>query len=337
MEKQKPNQLTPLSYYGQREFIIRDLFALLGNNRFQCCYDPFSGSGSLSFEAMDRELAQNYFVSDSFPVLRSLWELIKIKPQELISQYTSCVEIYISMTKEERCNYFSKMLTIFNECNKSGFLAKAAMLFTFLINYSEKNIPEFDKNFSLIVKPNLFINPELEKTNINEFERRTLYLSGLLNKFGTSFSSGDFFSCIETTNKGDIVFLDPPYPSQSEEIYYKISPEYKIREDLVKSIEHLTKSKVDFILLYGARMVSIEYQFDEESLNVDHLIRLSTHPVFGHFLDHIYVPKSLGLNSERLPLGVEFYRDFFRKNKEIDYDEYYQVLTHLQSKKFANI
>ena len=330
-----PNQqITPIQYFGQREAIIPDLFKLLGKNKYQCLYDPFSGSGSVSFAAMDQDLAQHYYISDSFEIFKHLWELIKTYPQAIIDDYTKYLYDYYIQPKEKRNNFYNQLLKKFNESNQAGFYAKAAIMFVFLINFADKNMPFFDNELRLATQANVFINPDDEKIKITEFSQRTTHVSNLINKYKTHFDAGDFLPCLKTVTQNDLVILDPPYPSQAHNVYFKLQQEKKLYENLRIALDNLNQKKVDFILLYGARIVKLDNQFDEEKFGVYHLLRLSTHQVFGHFLDHIYVSRNMALNIEKLPAGMTFYNKFFTSNQEMSSEKYEEVLSYLHAQKY---
>jgi site-specific DNA-adenine methylase len=330
---QASNQITPLAYFGQRETIIPDLFALLGERKYQCIYDPFSGSGSISFAAMQKKLGQHFYLNDSFPNFKHIWEFIRAYPQEFIKEYSEYVQSYCSQAKNERRSFYSKLLADFNNASRCGFYAKAAILFTFLTNYADKNLSIFDKNLQLVSEANVFIDIEIEKKNLADFTQRVMYLHELFKQYPSSFNSGDFLSCLDTASTGDLVILDPPYPSQAENIYFKLKDEQTLKQNIETAFTKLNEKKVDFFILYGARIVPLSKQFNEEKHKLHHLIRLSTHKIFGHFLDHIYVSRQLDLNSTQLPKGMAFYNQFFNSNEEMTQEQYQNALSALQSEK----
>ena len=331
--KSQITQLTPLFYFGQRESIVADLFLLLGNKKYQCLYDPFAGSGSVSFAAMEEDIASDYSLNDSFPVFKYLWEMIKASPGEFISEYTAYLTNYCAQAKNNRVAFYNRALSDFNHALSSGFYAKSALLFAFLINFADKNMPLFDQQLHLTTQANVFINIEDEKKNLDKFKERTERLHHLLNKYKTNFSSGDFLPCLETASKGDLVILDPPYPAQASNVYYKINEEKILQNNLRIAIKELKKRDVDLVILYGARRVLLENQLNDEELELQHLIRLSTHRTFGYFLDHIYISKNIASQLQQLPPGMAHYDTFFSSESVMTEEQYEKALNTLQHQK----
>lgn len=333
MVRNASQQITPLSFFGQRELLISDLFKLLGKNRYKGFYDPFSGSGSISFAAMECHLAREYYVNDSDPIFKQLWTVVRENPQELIASYSAHVEGYCRKSKEERDTFYKQVLQEFNELKKVGSLSRAAVLFAFLINFSHQNMPLFDQNLVLATQPNTLVTMDEGVGNLSQFKARSVHLSVLLKRNNVVFSDGDFLESLETATKGDVVILDPPYPTQAKNIYFKISTEETLQKKLRSTLKLLNERGVHFIILYGAVAVELRNQFDEESLGVRHLVRLSTSRIYGDGLEHIYVSRSIPLKEDQLPVSMAFYHSFFAPGIEISQESYREALGSLQSRR----
>ncbi|MBS0349764.1 MAG: DNA adenine methylase [Proteobacteria bacterium] len=317
--------ITPLHYFGQRESIVEDLFQLskveMPINSF---YDPFSGSGSISFAAIEQKKANNFHLNDSLPMLKSFWEWVRINPQSIVEIYSELIEDYYRFPTHQRRNVYEKLLKTLRYQNNVLSKPYFAAIFAFLINFSEKNIPLFDKNLELATRPNVEIDHESKLLKIKNFNDRITHLSHLFQVNKVFFSSGDYHKSIGSAKKGDLIIFDPPYPQQAHNIYYNIKTEIDLRESLSQTFRELNERQVDFMVLYGAGDIPPSVQF--RGLGLQHLIRLSCHPLYGEFLEHLYVSSTIPLNSASLPTGIIFYDQLFKPYKDVSSINYDQAL-----------
>lgn len=320
--------ITPLHYFGQRESIIEDLFKLSKvETPINSFYDPFSGSGSISFAAMEQKNAKNFYLNDSLPMLKSFWESVRTNPQSIVEIYSELIEDYYRFPIYQRNEVYEKLLKQLRYQNKVFNNPYFAAIFAFLINFSEKNIPLFDKNLKLATKPNLEIDHESKLLKINNFRDRITHLSHLFQINKVSFNSGDYYKSIVSAKKGDLIVFDPPYPQQAHNIYYNIKSEIDLRTSLSQTFEELNEKKVNFMVLYGAGDIPLSAQF--KGLGLQHLIRLSCHPLYGEFLEHLYASPTISLNSASLPTGIIFYDQLFKPCNgviSINYDRALYIL-----------
>ena len=326
-------QITPLVFFGQRELLVPDLFKLMGNRQYKSFYDPFSGSGSISFAAMQAQFSNLYYINDSDPVFKHIWQSIKDSPQSFIEDYSRYVEGYLNHSVAERAVYYNRLQDQFNQIKRSGTYKNAETIFVFLINFAKNNIPVFGTDLDLATEPNVNIITEKENKALADFRKRTLHLSTLLNQNNVVFISGDFNACLATVTQDDFVLLDPPYPTQSKNIYFKIKSEEALQNAIRATFDELNKRNVDFMILYGATTVSLNNQFDEERYNVHHLVRLSTSKIYGDGLEHVYISRRIHLTPETLPTSMGFYHTYFERNIEMSDKKYKEVLKELQTKR----
>jgi site-specific DNA-adenine methylase len=326
--------LTPLDYFGQRERILPDLLRIASNHQgpYENLFDPFSGSGSISFAAMQQHLAKSYHINDSTPVLSSLWGLVKDKPSMVICAYEQRLNHYMSLAEEGRRIYYQNCLDEFNQAVSKEQKKEAALLFPFLINHADANMPLFNASFQLASRPDISITKEQGQKRIGEFTRKVYTVSRLLKENNHHASSGDFTDCIRSATRGDLVVFDPPYPAQSESIYYNPKSEQVLWEGLRASFALLNQKGVDFMLMYGANAVTLSRQFQEPALQLQHLIRLSYHPIYKYYLEHVYVSEKLHMTEEKLPHGMVRYETLFAPGEEMSETKCNAVLAALKAK-----
>lgn len=291
LHEHKHEQITPLAYFGQREHIVQDLFKLIPTRKYKTFYDPFCGSGSITFAAMHKEIAQEYVMNDSYSILAHLWHTIKNNKESICLAYILKYHELYESYDDKRDEIYKATLDEFN--NESDH-TKAAALYLFLNNNAKNNMPVFAGNtlnttFNHNDEPLSFIIQRIRES------------SALLNQHQVHIKSGDFMACLHDVTKEDIVILDPPYPTLSSDVYFNLSEPDQLFKDLTSAITILNEKKVPFVISYGAGDLPECYQFDEQELQVVHLIRLTNSPVFGPYLEHVYIPKTSSSIMPTLP------------------------------------
>ena len=320
------DQLTVVSYFGRREFVVPDIFKLVGDKKYACIYEPFSGCAAISFAAMKAGLAKNFVINESFPLFEVLWKLIKNHSQELVSVYSELVKKYYAESKDKRLDFYNDLLAEFNEKYHLNMVTNAAILFVFLMNFSDNHIPYFDEQLNMSAHPNVFIDNATEARVISQFEKRVHDLSAMFHSNQILFLTGDFEASLTTVAHGDLVILDPPYPRQAENVYFKLHREKALQANIRATLERLSKNNIDFVLFYGSRIVGLENQFDEDQYNLHHLVRMTKHQDYGYFADHIYISRTISLSHDALPRGMEFYHSFFNRNEEMTQTKYQSMM-----------
>lgn len=324
------SSITPLFYFGQRESIIPDLFSLLGSKKYRRFFDPFSGSGSIGFAAMRSAVAEEYYINDSLPALKNLWEVVKQEPESLIASYNKLIEKYKASTLDEKSSFYKKSLEEF-KCRDKQNSQQSAAIFCFLINLSKNNIPIFNKSQELVSEPNIEIKPDASQINLTQFRQKIISLSHLFKQNQVIFSTGDYPRCIAPVAEGDVIIFDPPYPYQAENIYFNLREGALLKTQLGETFRTLGQKKVDFIVMYGAGLIPLAGQWADQGLQ--HLLRLSYHPLYGEFLEHIYVSPSIPLTTASLPEKIMFYDHVFKLGKEVSEGEYADALSYMRPAK----
>src|SRR5579872_7077371 len=128
-------RLTPLTYFGQRESLVDDIF-LLSGKKYNTLFDPFSGSGSISFAAMQSKVANHYCINDSYPIIIALWNLVKKDEEFVVKLYSQLYLDFQACSPKQRIEFFKKTLATFNAPTNKDVDARA-VYFAFLINHTK--------------------------------------------------------------------------------------------------------------------------------------------------------------------------------------------------------
>lgn len=165
---------------------------------FNRYFEPFLGSGAVYFAVSP----QKGLLNDLNKYLIGTYEIIRDRPDELIRELKMIDDKYHSLTNlEEKADFYYASREQYNKQNKMN-LNKAA-LFIFLNKagfngmYRENSKGEYNIPFG-----------KHDKCLIADAENILKVSSDLKD---ITFTSGDYKDALRTAQKGDLVYLDPPY------------------------------------------------------------------------------------------------------------------------------
>ncbi|CAH6419705.1 D12 class N6 adenine-specific DNA methyltransferase [uncultured virus] len=290
---------TPMFYFGQRESVVEDIFRILPSKSYRTLYDPFCGSASISLAAMNKGVARSYHLNDSYPLIAEFWKTIKDNAALVMKDYS---DIALTMSKtppEYRRGQYNELLNLMADSDRSDTLSsedviKKAATFLFINNWAEHNMPIFEEGTIKNQIRDSYPNEQDIHAHLLIIEERIDKSSSLLKEYpDVQFYTGHFFDCFNDVTEDDVVILDPPYPTLTDNIYFRLVSTIQLQNDLISLLNILNKKKVPFLLNYGAGNLSPEHMFDIPG--VKHLIRLSHSAVFGPYLEHIYVSENCNI------------------------------------------
>lgn len=181
-------------------------------------YEPFCGGASMLARLIESNLEVKHFVcSDLNNDLISLWNMIKSNPAEVSSHYEKLWnELNKDDDKQRKKEYFAEIRSRFNK-------EKDPLDFMFIMRTTTNGMPRYNKsggfNNSFHVTRNGII-PQTLDSIINEW-------SSKLNAKDVQFLSCSYEDV--SSNKGDVLYLDPPY-ANTKGMYYGIIDYTKLWE-----------------------------------------------------------------------------------------------------------
>lgn len=185
-----------LKWVGGKGQLLKDMSPLFPL-RFNSFYEPFVGGGAVFFHLIP-EIAH---LNDINGKLITTYKIIKSRPRVLIDTLKDIEVEYLAKSEVERKKYFLDKRSAFNR-NDSSDLDTAAL--TIFLNktcfngmYRENSKGEFNVPFGKYVNPKI-----CDEENIN-------LCSKALKK--VKLSSVGYAKAVESAEKGDFIYLDPPY------------------------------------------------------------------------------------------------------------------------------
>jgi DNA adenine methylase len=220
-------KLTPvIPYMGGKRKLIKTILPLIPEYDgvfFEC----FVGAGAIFLAHRPKKAV----ISDVNPDIINMWKQIKKNPEKLISSLTSH-----KRTKEywDKCNKkFPKLKKgTLNRCSYFCFLLSHGFANLYKIRPNGEFLNTFRKDRSDNIKP--FIQQIDNIKNISDY----------LNKNKIKIICQDYNKVIKKCEKGDFVYLDPPYVSKAKSTKLMYGKDDFNHEELCKNYKDLSKKSV---------------------------------------------------------------------------------------------
>lgn len=245
MKKEENIILKPfLRWAGGKTWLLKDIYNYLPE-RFNNYYEPFLGGGSVYIHLKSIGKIQNEaFLSDRNTDLINAYNAIKYNSFELI-------RILKEYKNEKEFYYFLRDQKYSNDIQKAAqfiFLNRTSFNGVYRVNLKgEYNVPYGFKDYKVLF----------------DFDN----LLKLMDIFkDASFTSCDFEETLEKVQKGDLVFLDPPYTVAHENNgFIKYNQKIFAWEDQERLAEYieLIKAKQAYFILTNAVHFNINNLFQK--------------------------------------------------------------------------
>lgn len=222
---------------GKRQLL--DKISLHLPDKINRYFEPFIGGGAVLFHIQPK----NASINDSNKELTNLYETIKSSPEELIEHLKTHInnsEYFYQIRKLDRNKDSYSKLTAIEKASRLIFLNKTCYNGLFRVN----SAGEFNTPFGKYKNPNI-VNEQTIKS-----------VSNYLNSNNIKITTGDYEIAVKEAQKGDFVYLDPPYDPVSVSSnftgYTKTGFNREEQERLKKLCDHLDSKGVNFLLSNSA-------------------------------------------------------------------------------------
>ena len=171
-------------------------------DEYDTYYEPFVGGGALLFELAPKKAVINDLNEELMNVYNCLCNEEKFKKMcNLLNHYEAehSEEFYYEIRNKDKNKNAYNRLSYYTKAARTIYLNKAC--FNGLYRVNSKN--EFNVPFG-------------KKTKINTYEGSNLItVSNYLTMNDIKIQSVDFEESLKTAKKGDFVYIDPPYDSDT--------------------------------------------------------------------------------------------------------------------------
>ncbi len=171
--------------------------------------EPFVGGGALFFEIMHRYTFDYAVIIDINKELINCYRCIQSKTEDLISALCILENHYLSLSGEERTDYFYEVRNKYNSIKLNGeFDVEKAADFIFLNHTCFNGLYRVNRGGEFNVPHGKYKNPTIcDKENLR-------LISKTLHK--TKIFFGDYSLCENYLSDEALIYFDPPYRPLNE-------------------------------------------------------------------------------------------------------------------------
>lgn len=286
----------PIQYQGSKRNLAKAILHYIPKT-VNCLFEPFAGSAAISIATATHGLAKSYHLNDLNKPLSQLLNQIIENPVETALFYEQ-----VWNGKEDSTEHYYRVREDFNR-------TQDPRLFLYLLARCVKGSVRYNADGLFNQSPDkrrLGTRPERMRSNI-------LGVSSLL-KGKTTYSSTDYRDVLLQAQKGDLVYMDPPYQgvcgNRDSRYFAGIS-----HNEFVDALEELNAREIDYIVSYDGRrggksfgellpesleLTRIELDagrssqstllgIDENTYESLYLSKALTHPSNGKFSEHPHI------------------------------------------------
>lgn len=225
-----------VQYQGSKRILAPQILGYMPHH-FDRLIEPFAGMAAISVAVARAKRADCFLINDiNSPIVAILKSAIET-PSQLLAEYTSVWEEQFSFS-EGSVAHFYRVRDLFN----AG--AKTAANMLYLLARCVKGAVRYSNSGDFNQSPDKRRNGTSPKTLKANIDAISYYLKGK-----TSFLSSDYHDALALAQKGDLVYMDPPYQGVSDmrDSRYIAGVNY---DDFVEAIEDLNRRNVDFLVSY---------------------------------------------------------------------------------------
>ena len=230
----KTNTPHIVQYQGSKRILAPQILRYLPPH-FERLIEPFAGMAAITVAVAQQKRALRYVVNDiNQPLMAILTEAIQI-PEQLISKYRSLWNGQFDYPGGSVEHYYH-VRELFNAENMLYLLARCV-----------KGSVRYGRNGKFNQSPDKRrngINPETLADNVRR-------ISSML-KDKVEFHTKDYREILERAQKGDLVYMDPPYQGVSnvKDCRYVSGIDFS---DFVQVVNGLNRKGVDFVISYDGK------------------------------------------------------------------------------------
>lgn len=293
-----------VQYQGSKRKLAEQILRHMPK-KFNRLIEPFSGMAAISIAVAYRGMSDKFIINDINSDVVSILQSAVESPEELISSYTSLWNEQFSFDGGSE-EHFYKVRKDFNNGDKKA----CAMLY--LLARCVKGSVRYNSAGEFNQSPDKRRNG----TSPSSLSFNVRAISNIL-KGKTLFYSRDFREILDMAQKGDIIYMDPPYQGVSNvrDHRYIAGLSY---DEFVIALKNLNKRGIDYIISYDGSLGEKKYGQDLPPelglIRYDLNAGLSTQALYlGKKLDTyeaLYVSNGLSSYYEERPICLQKQLEF---------------------------
>lgn len=231
-----------LKWVGGKSQILEEVLAHFPK-RIKNYYEPFLGGGSVLLAILDRfEIKGQVYASDTNYILIDVYKHVQQQPDTLIKELYKLTNEYDSYTDmQSKEAYYYRAREIYNEVKMKSSVRRSAM-FIFLNKTCFRGLyRESTKGFNV---------PFGHYKKVSVFNKdHIMKVSALIRN--VVFMACSFEDALKTTERGDFVYIDPPYVPETKTSFvsYTLTGfDVNKHKALFKLCEDITRRNVAFVM-----------------------------------------------------------------------------------------
>jgi len=250
------NGKTPhiVQYQGSKRLLAPQILRYMPH-KFNRLFEPFSGMAAITIAVAKENRAKEYYINDiNEPLIKILQTAID-SPDVLIEKYTAIWEAQFTYAGGHLKHFY-----YIRDCFNDGEQTTENMLY--LLARCVKGSVRYGKSGNFNQSP----DKRRHGTNPKNIANNVFAISAML-KGKATFSALDYRKIFDMAEKGDLIYMDPPYQgvSNAKDNRYFSGLSF---EEFSESIITLDKREIDYIISYDGECGDKAYGLDlPKSLN----------------------------------------------------------------------
>lgn len=237
-----------VQYQGSKRKLAEQILRHMPK-KFGRLVEPFSGMAAISIAVAYRGMSDKFIINDINSDVVSILQSAVESPEELISSYTNLWNEQFSFDGGSE-GHFYKVRNDFNQGDKSA----CAMLY--LLARCVKGSVRYNSSGEFNQSPDKRRNG----TSPSSLSFNVRAISNFL-KGKTQFYSKDFREILDMAEKGDIIYMDPPYQGVSNVRDHRYISGLSF-DEFVTALESLNYRGIDYIISYDGSLGEKKYGQD---------------------------------------------------------------------------
>jgi DNA adenine methylase len=231
----------PIPYQGSKRILAAAILARMPPT-FGRLVEPFCGSAAISLAAKYRRMTRQVWLNDAHKPLADLWRTILERPKELSMAYTRLWNEQLGRERE----YFDTVRDKFNRKRRpEHFLYLLARCVKAAIRYNAEghfnNTPDNRRKGARPTQMRWRITSAAELLGPN-----------------TVVTDVDYRDVLSRCERGDVIYMDPPYQGVYETRDTRYAPKVD-RQEFCEALAAMNRRKTMFLVSYDGRCGDKQY------------------------------------------------------------------------------